>query len=116
MTAPVVTTVPVVREYRPGSIEQYICSLPWDCATALCIARRESGTDRDGNLDGWWATNGEGQWAVYGLFQLRAYYHAPKFPDFWEKWMDPYRNADYAYAIYQESGWSPWDGSPGCWP
>ena len=47
----------------------------------------------------------------YGLLQIWQG-HAWRWPDFWESWMNPYRNVEYAYELYLESGgWGPWN----CW-
>jgi hypothetical protein len=97
----------VVPEYAPGSIEGIICALPWPCAEAIGVARCESGTDRNGNLDGNWATNGN----HFGLFQISGI-HAWRWADFWDAWMDPVRNAQYAFDIWSESGWRPWSCRP----
>jgi hypothetical protein len=57
-----------------------------------------------GRLDGNWATNG----ANFGLFQINAV-HAHRWADFYEAWMDPAKNAQWAYEIWSQSGWYPWD-------
>jgi hypothetical protein len=46
----------------------------------------------------------------YGLFQIWAG-HAWRWPDFWSEWMNPSRNAEYAYELWAEQGWGIW----GCW-
>jgi hypothetical protein len=115
--APEVTTA----AFAPGSIEAYICSLPWPCSEAICIARRESGTDAQGNLDGWFAhTPG---YVVWGLFQLSDI-HFYAWPDMFTvndqgipNWADPIWNTDHALILFQQAGGSfrDWDGSPSCW-
>lgn len=103
--APVVYEQPI---YPPGSIEEYICSFPWDCWRAICIAGRESGRDLNGNLDGWWAVNTEDGDAK-GLFQIRESVHAYRWSDWYEQWMNPIRNTQYAFELWQEQGWyGPW--------
>jgi hypothetical protein len=106
------TPEPVVDAYVPavypeGSFEAIICALPWPCNQAIAVASCESGLDRSGHLDGNWATNGN----YYGLFQIGSI-HAWRWPDFWDAWMDPARNAQYAYDIWSESGWRPWSCQP----
>lgn len=88
-------------------IEAIICALPWPCEEALAVARCESGTDMNGRLDGNWATNG----IHYGLFQISAI-HADRFPNFYDSWMDPATNAGWAYQMWSESGWGPWQCKP----
>lgn len=106
------TPEPVVEAYGPvvveaGSIEAIICSLPWPCDEAIGVAGCESGVDRYGRLDGNWATNGN----HFGLFQI-SYIHAWRWADFYDAWMDPARNAQFAYDIWSESGWRPWSCRP----
>lgn len=91
----------------PGSIEAIICALPWPCAEAIGVASCESGLDRNGHLDGNWAYNGN----HFGLFQISGI-HAWRWADFWDAWMDPARNAQFAYDIWSESGWRPWSCRP----
>jgi hypothetical protein len=43
----------------------------------------------------------------YGLFQIWAG-HAWRWLDFWEEWMNPSRNAEYAYELWAEQGWGIW--------
>jgi len=107
--APAPTEAPVVEAYvpEPGSIEAIICALPWPCEEAIGVARCESGTDRNGHLDGNWATNGN----HFGLFQISGI-HAWRWADFWDAWSDPARNAQYAFDIWSESGWRPWSCRP----
>ncbi len=92
-----------VIEYPADSIEAILCGLPWNCAEAIAIAACESGRDMAGRLDGNWATNGN----HYGLFQI-SYIHAHRWSDFYENWMDPAKNAQWAYEIYAQQGWYPW--------
>lgn len=98
---------PVVQVPADG-IEAIVCSVPWPCAEAIAVARCESGTDMNGRLDGNWAANG----IHYGLFQISAI-HAYKWADFYDKWMDPASNVQWAYQIYSEAGgWGPWQCKP----
>jgi hypothetical protein len=80
-----------------GGLRNLICSLSWDCETALRIVQCESNWDPA-------ATNG----VSWGLWQINAI-HAWRWPDFWESWMIPSRNVEYAYELWQESGWRIWD-------
>lgn len=107
--AEVAAPAPVVEAFVPaaGSIEAIICALPWPCEQAIAVASCESGLDRNGQLDGNWATNGN----HFGLFQI-AGLHAWRWADFWDAWMDPARNARYAFDIWSESGWRPWSCQP----
>jgi hypothetical protein len=57
----------------------------------------------NGRLDGAYASSG----SSWGLFQINAI-HASKFPGFWEQWMDPAVNAQWAYQIWLQQGWYPW--------
>lgn len=107
---PAETRTPAVAqviEYPAGSLEAIICSMPWPCGEAISVASCESGLDRNGNLDGNWATNGDN----HGLFQINSI-HAYRWPDYWTAWMDPVRNTQFAYDIWAESGWRPWHCQP----
>jgi hypothetical protein len=84
-------------------IEGILCALPWPCQEAIGVAACESGRDMNGRLDGAWATNGN----HYGVFQL-SYIHAYRWADFYDAWMDPAKNAQWAYEIWAEQGWYPW--------
>lgn len=92
-----------------GSIESALCAWPWDCWTAIRIARCES------TLDPYAVGAGS-----YGLMQIQASVHAHKWPDFWlGGWQNPVRNLEYAWEIYHGytdelgvfhpgRGWSAW--------
>jgi hypothetical protein len=43
----------------------------------------------------------------FGLFQIHVI-HAWRWPAFWSEWMNPSRNAEYAYELWAEQGWEPW--------
>jgi hypothetical protein len=88
-------------------LEGIICSKPWPCAEAIAVASCESGLDRNGRLDGNWATNGNN----YGLFQINGV-HANLWPDFYDNWMDPVKNTEWAYELWSTSGWRPWQCQP----
>jgi hypothetical protein len=87
--------------------EALICSKPWPCGEAIAVASCESGRDRNGRLDGNWATNGNN----FGLFQINGV-HAGLWPDFYTAWMDPVKNTEWAYEIWSASGWRPWSCQP----
>lgn len=57
------------------------------------------------------ASNGWGA-GHYGLFQISGI-HAWKWPDFWESWSDPYRNAQWAYEMSGGgTDWGAWTCKP----
>jgi hypothetical protein len=87
--------------------EAIICSKPWPCAEAIEVASCESGLDRHGRLDGNWAKNGNN----YGLFQINSI-HSYRWPDFYQDWMDPVKNTEWAFEIWSRSGWVPWECNP----
>jgi hypothetical protein len=95
-----------IQTYTDG-FEAIICSKPWPCAQAIEVASCESGLDRNGRLDGNWATNGNN----YGLFQINSV-HADNWPDFYQDWMDPVKNTEWAFEIWSKSGWAPWECNP----
>ena len=76
-----------------------LCAFAWNCETAARIVRCESMFRPD--------AVGAGS---YGLFQIQASVHAHKFADFWEAWMNPWRNAEYAWVVYVSRGysWAAW--------
>lgn len=88
-------------------LEALICAYPWPCAEALAVARCESGIDAAGRLNGTAAVGG----SSYGLFQINAV-HAYRWPDFWDEWMDPTKNAEWAFQLWSEQGWNPWTCRP----
>jgi hypothetical protein len=87
--------------------EAIICSKAWPCAEAIEVASCESGLDRRGRLDGNWARNGNN----YGLFQINSI-HAYGWADFYQDWMDPVKNTEWAFEIWSRSGWVPWECNP----
>lgn len=101
--APQPTPAPPPPPLPADGIEAIICALPWPCQEAIGVAACESGRDMNGRLDGAWATNGN----HYGIFQI-SYIHAYRWPDFYENWMDPAKNAQWAYEIWSQQGWYPW--------
>ncbi|MEK7248087.1 MAG: hypothetical protein AAB092_06395 [Chloroflexota bacterium] len=101
--APVAQPAATPAPLPADGIEAIICALPWPCQQAINVAACESGRDMSGRLDGAWATNGN----HYGLFQI-SWIHASKWADFYDAWMDPAKNAQWAYEIYVQQGWYPW--------
>ena len=83
--------------------EAVICSVPWPCATALRIARCESGAD-------YWADPADNP-SHRGAFQL-SYVHAERFTAHGWDWNTDglvlERNVAIAYEVYKDSGWRPW--------
>lgn len=106
-TPPPTPAVAAVIQIPADGIEALICAMPWPCHEAIAVAACESGRDMSGRLDGNWATNGN----HYGVFQI-SYLHAPKWADFYDAWMDPVRNVQYAYEIWAQQGWQPWSCKP----
>jgi hypothetical protein len=104
---PVVEAAVPVFVPPEGGLEAIVCAMPWPCDEAIAVASCESGLDSNGRLDGNWATNG----SDYGLFQIR-YIHAWRWADFYDAWMDPNRNTQWAFEIWSESGWRPWACRP----
>ncbi len=88
-------------------LEALICSFAWPCQEALAVARCESGVDKAGNLDGAFAQSR----SSYGLFQINAV-HARRWSDFWDSWMDPTKNTQWAFQLWSEQGWRPWNCRP----
>lgn len=86
---------------RYSEWEALICAPLWDCAVALRIAECESSYQAD--AVSWNGTS-------FGLYQIWAG-HAYRWPDFWSEWMNPYRNVEYAFELWQEQGWGIWN----CW-
>lgn len=83
-----------------GDLGLLICSYSWPCGEAIAVASCESRLRPE-------ATNG----IAYGLFQIHGI-HAARFPDFWSAWTDPAANTSWAYDIWSEQGWRPWDCVP----
>lgn len=106
-TAVLAEAIALVTTPFTGDLEDLVCSFAWPCEEALTIARCESGTDLSGRLNRPEVTNG----TSYGLFQINAI-HASRFPGFWEAWMDPVTNANWAFELWSERGWQPWSCFP----
>lgn len=94
--------------YIPKSeIERLICEyFRDDCAVAVAVARAESGLRPDAVGDGAMAyvRDGVEYGKSYGVFQIRHLEGRPE-P---VKLLDPKFNIEYAYNLYQRSGFYPW--------
>lgn len=83
--------------------EHYICETfgPYDCKTAIAIARAESRMREDAvNVN----TNGT---VDLGIFQVNSV-HFDREGCSIQELVFARQNVDCAYQIYQEQGWSPW--------
>lgn len=97
-SAPVPPT-PIPQGAPSGSVEEIICSYPWDCTTAVRVADCETG----GTFNPY-ATGHEDE---RGWFQIR-FNHWGK-PQCDPAYLyDPVYNTACAYSIWVEQGWSPW--------
>lgn len=104
---PTTTTVPPPPPPAPpatipppadlNTLEQLICSYPWDCATALRVAACESGMNPA-------AVGAAGE---RGLFQIHPV-HAPALGARWAQMFDPATNIAVAHELYRTQGWRPW--------
>jgi hypothetical protein len=84
-------------------IEDYICEKwgVYDCRVALAVARAESGMRADA-----WNVNSNGSIDI-GIFQLNSV-HYKKDGCGLADVVDPYKNVDCAYQIWEAQGWTPW--------
>jgi hypothetical protein len=94
------TPVPI-SPMAKTEIEALVCTYSWPCGEALRVMWCESGGRA-------WAV---GRGSNYGLFQINQV-HASRFANFWNAWMDPVSNVQWAYSIWARQGWRPW----GCRP
>ncbi|MCB1712928.1 MAG: transglycosylase SLT domain-containing protein, partial [Candidatus Riesia sp.] len=84
-------------------IEKYICEKwgPYDCKTAIAVARAESGIREDAiNIN----TNDT---IDVGIFQINTV-HFGKDGCALKDLVDQYKNVDCAYQIWEAQGWTPW--------
>lgn len=95
---------------EPGGIQTLICSLSWDCDTALRIVYGPTAKCPYGESTGNPAANNG---ISYGLFAIHAGTWAGYFPNFWRDWMIAEVNTSWAWEIYVRAGysWGPWS----CW-
>ena len=84
-------------------IEKYICEKwgPFDCKTALAVAKAESGMRED-------AININNNNTIdYGIFQINSV-HFKKPGCSMKDLVIAEKNVDCAYSIWKAQGWSPW--------
>jgi hypothetical protein len=84
-------------------IEKYICEKwgPFDCKTALAIAKAESGIRED-------AININANNTIdYGIFQINSV-HFKKPGCSMKDLVIEEKNVDCAYSIWKAQGWTPW--------
>lgn len=91
-------------------IEQYICD-KWgvtECKLAIAVARAEGlKYDKEGNvIPDAYNVNKNGTFDL-GVFQINSV-HFKKDMCHLKDMVDPYKNVDCAYEIYQDSGWNAW--------
>lgn len=103
---PAPTVAAATQEPLMGTIETIICSFDWPCSEAISVAGCESGRDKNGYLDGNFATNGQ----FKGLFQMGDQWNYM----FDGPWSDPYYNSEAAHELYVMSGrtWAHWSCKP----
>jgi hypothetical protein len=84
-----------------AALREIIAAYDWPINEAFAIVDCESV----------W-TSGAVSWTgeSFGLFQIHAI-HAYRWPNFWSEWMNPEVNTAWAFEIWLERGWGPWD----CW-
>jgi len=97
---PAPTPVPFAQLSKP-EIETLVCTYSWPCEQALKVMWCESGARP-------WAV---GRGTYYGLYQI-SLIHARRFPDFWNAWMDPAKNIQWAHTLWSRQGWKPWSCRP----
>jgi len=98
----IVEQLPKLEEVN-SDIEKYICD-KWgiyQCQVALAVAKAESGLKEDA-----FNVNSNGSIDV-GIFQINSV-HYKKQGCSLKEIIDPYKNVDCAYEIYQSSGWNAW--------
>jgi hypothetical protein len=92
----------VAESENPGIAEYIVRKFgPVEGIKALAIAKAESGLREDAmNLN-------EGRSLDYGIFQINSI-HWSKPGCALKDLVDPYKNVDCAYQIYEQQGFSPW--------
>ena len=103
---PQIITEKVILDYPEEidtPIEIYICEKfgPYDCKTALAVAKAESGMREDA-----WNANSNDSIDV-GIFQINSV-HFKKQGCSLKELVIAEKNVDCAYQLWQNSGWSPW--------
>ena len=98
----------VVETIRPveATCESEIRKYGWDHATAVAVAKAESGLTPSavGDTTLKFYYNGAEYGSSYGCFQIRHLPGRPS-PDYL---LDATNNVQYAYELYKSSGWKPW--------
>ena len=97
----IVNEIPTLKDLTP--IEEYICEVfgPYECKIALSVARAESGMRSDA-----FNTNTNKSLDL-GIFQVNSV-HWGKEGCHLNDLVDPYKNVDCAFQIYEGSGWNAW--------
>jgi hypothetical protein len=101
----IVKIIEKLPEYKDmNDIEKYICDKwgAYHCATALAIAKSESGLKEDAYN----TYNSNGTLDI-GIFQVNSV-HFSKEGCSLKELVDAKKNIDCAYKIYQASGWNAW--------
>jgi hypothetical protein len=93
---------PSYQDTSTQAIKNYICSKSWDCATALAVAKCESGFNPVAKGDNY--VIGGLYAPSIGIFQIRLLAGRPSENELY----DPYVNIDYAHSMWQGQGWRPW--------
>jgi hypothetical protein len=92
-------------------IEKYICQKwgAFDCKTALAVSKAEvCGKDKNCRIEDNFETIGINENSIdAGIFQINSV-HFKQPGCSLKEILDPYKNADCAYQIWEASGWSPW--------
>ena len=86
--------------FSAGGLATTICSLSWDCDTALRVAWCESE----------WREDAVSAYGHRGIYQI-APVHIPRIEAMGYTWDDMLLagpNVAVAYALWLEQGWSPW--------
>jgi hypothetical protein len=88
---------PLLATVSYSALGEIVAGYPWPINEAFAIVQCESRWDAA-------ASSG----ISWGLWQINAI-HAWRWPDFWSDWDDPEVNTQWAYELWQESGWGIWD-------
>ena len=81
---------------------EVICAYPWDCPTALRVARCESGSDLEAGF------NVSGHAGTFQISPIHAWRFAKRGLDFWTDATTLTWNVDVAYELWTERGWYAW--------
>ena len=94
-------SLPEIKNLTP--IQKYICDKfgTWNCQIALAVARAESGFRAEAfNIN-------NNNTIDVGIFQINSVHFKQPGCSLSEV-IDPYKNVDCAYSIWQSSGWGAW--------